>query len=84
MARLLSGCTDAIFTEVSATIASVDEVRSILKGARNNLQLTGRFVSMSRYLYGSYVPSRRTILFLDEIHHFSRSQQVSLAYFSAL
>jgi hypothetical protein len=47
MARLLGGCADAVFKEVSATIASAVEVRSIFEEARNELQLTGRFVIMS-------------------------------------
>jgi replication-associated recombination protein RarA len=49
MARLLGGCADAVFREVSATIASAVEVRSIFEEARNELQLTGRFVVMNCY-----------------------------------
>jgi replication-associated recombination protein RarA len=44
MARFLASRADARFREVSATITTTDEVRSILEEARNELQLTGRFV----------------------------------------
>jgi len=50
---------DTIFKEVSATIATANQVRSIFEEARDDLQLTGS----------------RTIVFLDEIHRFTRSQQ---------
>lgn len=59
LARILSGFTDATFKEVSATISTVNEVCSIFEEARDKLQSTGR----------------RTIVFLDEIHRFSRSHQ---------
>ncbi|KAI9452376.1 P-loop containing nucleoside triphosphate hydrolase protein [Lactarius psammicola] len=59
LARILSGFTDASFKEVSATISTVNEVCSIFEEARDELQSTGR----------------RTIVFLDEIHRFSRSHQ---------
>ncbi|KAI9441904.1 P-loop containing nucleoside triphosphate hydrolase protein [Lactarius indigo] len=59
LARILSGYTDATFKEVSATISTVNEVCAIFEEARDELQSTGR----------------RTIVFLDEIHRFSRSQQ---------
>jgi hypothetical protein len=59
MARLLGGCTGAIFREVGARIASANGFEE----ARNELQLTGRFVVEC----GSHVPFRRTIVFLEEI-----------------
>ncbi|KAH9066027.1 P-loop containing nucleoside triphosphate hydrolase protein [Lactarius deliciosus] len=59
LARILSGFTDATFKEVSATISTVNEVCAIFEKARDELQSTGQ----------------RTIVFLDEIHRFSRSHQ---------
>ncbi|KAH9985467.1 DNA polymerase III, clamp loader complex, gamma/delta/delta subunit [Russula vinacea] len=59
MARVIISCADAISKEVSAAITTVNEVRSIFEEARDELRLTGR----------------RTIVFLDEIHRFTRSQQ---------
>ncbi|KAF8491468.1 P-loop containing nucleoside triphosphate hydrolase protein [Russula emetica] len=59
MARVLISRADVISKEVSATIASANQVRSIFQDARDELRLTGR----------------RTIVFIDEIHRFTRSQQ---------
>ena len=79
MARVLISCADAIPKEVSATITTVNEVRSIFEEARDELRLTGRFViklSPSSEFVVVIVRCRRTIVFLDEIHRFTRSQQV--------
>ncbi|KAI0312572.1 hypothetical protein OF83DRAFT_1165933 [Amylostereum chailletii] len=59
LARLLAARSDAAFKELSATIVGINDVRPIFEEAKNLLQLTGR----------------RTIVFLDEIHRFTRSQQ---------
>ncbi|KAJ3818397.1 hypothetical protein F5880DRAFT_1600015 [Lentinula raphanica] len=59
LARLVAKQTGSIFKELSATIAGINEVRPIFEEAKNALRLTGR----------------RTILFLDEVHRFSKSQQ---------
>ncbi|KAI0062929.1 P-loop containing nucleoside triphosphate hydrolase protein [Artomyces pyxidatus] len=59
LARLLAKRTDAIFKELSATIVGINDVRPIFEEAKNTLQLTGR----------------RTIIFLDEVHRFTKSQQ---------
>ncbi|KAI0307478.1 hypothetical protein B0F90DRAFT_1664594 [Multifurca ochricompacta] len=59
LARLLAKRTDATFREVSATVVGINDVRPILDEAKSALQLTGS----------------RTIIFLDEIHRFTRSQQ---------
>ncbi|KAH8984772.1 P-loop containing nucleoside triphosphate hydrolase protein [Lactarius hatsudake] len=67
LVRILSGFTDATFKEVSATISTVNEVCAIFEEARDELQSTGR----------------RTIVFLDEIHRFSRSHQVFVPYLYA-
>ncbi|KAF9071056.1 P-loop containing nucleoside triphosphate hydrolase protein [Rhodocollybia butyracea] len=59
LARLVAKQTDSIFKELSATIVGINEVRPIFEAAKNALQLTGR----------------KTILFLDEVHRFNKSQQ---------
>ncbi|KAJ6586811.1 hypothetical protein DFH09DRAFT_1141593 [Mycena vulgaris] len=59
LARLIATQTDAVFKELSATIAGINDVRAIVEIAKSTLSLTGR----------------KTILFLDEIHRFSKSQQ---------
>ncbi|PCH43682.1 nucleoside triphosphate hydrolase protein [Wolfiporia cocos MD-104 SS10] len=59
LARLLARRTDAAFKELSATDSGIAEVRDIVDDAKGLLSLTGR----------------RTILFLDEIHRFTKAQQ---------
>jgi putative ATPase len=54
--------TDRIFRELSAITAGVKEVRAIIDSARRDLGMSGR----------------ETLLFLDEIHRFSKAQQDSL------
>ncbi|THH17729.1 hypothetical protein EW146_g3145 [Bondarzewia mesenterica] len=62
LARLLAKSTDAVFKELSATVVGINDVRPIFDEAKNTLRLTGRYL-------------RRTIIFLDEIHRFTKSQQ---------
>lgn len=50
----------ARFVTLSATSASVNDAREVIKQAQNELRLC----------------KRRTILFVDEIHRFNKSQQV--------
>ncbi|KIY74296.1 P-loop containing nucleoside triphosphate hydrolase protein [Cylindrobasidium torrendii FP15055 ss-10] len=59
LARLYAKQTDSVFKELSATEVGIKEVKEVFEGAKNTFQLT----------------RRRTVLFLDEIHRFSRSQQ---------
>ncbi|KAK9450303.1 uncharacterized protein V1518DRAFT_449220 [Limtongia smithiae] len=59
LARIFSATTKSRFVELSATIASVADCKKVFDEARNELRLTGR----------------RTYLFLDEVHRFTRSQQ---------
>ncbi|EIM83142.1 P-loop containing nucleoside triphosphate hydrolase protein [Stereum hirsutum FP-91666 SS1] len=59
LARLLARNSNAVFKELSATIAGINDVRPIFDQAKNELRLTGR----------------RTVIFLDEIHRFTKSQQ---------
>ena len=62
LARLISQSRDANFVELSAISASVANVREVIDTAKK-----------LREVY-----DRTTILFLDEIHRFSKSQQDSL------
>ncbi len=62
LARLTAKAAHAQFSELSATSAGVKDVRAVLASARQRLE-DGR---------------GRTVLFLDEIHRFSKSQQDAL------
>ena len=62
LARLTAKAGNARFAELSATSAGVKDVREVLAAARQRLE-DGR---------------GRTVLFLDEIHRFSKSQQDAL------
>ncbi|MCA9242692.1 MAG: replication-associated recombination protein A [Phycisphaerales bacterium] len=62
LARLIAHHVDAVFTTLHAAEAGVRDVREVIEAARTRLATTGR----------------RTVLFLDEIHRFSKSQQDSL------
>ncbi len=62
LARLLAQTCDAHFTTLSATNSGVKDVRAVIEGAQNLLRLEGR-------------PS---LLFIDEIHRFNKTQQDTL------
>ncbi|WP_435611020.1 replication-associated recombination protein A [Streptomyces sp. C10-9-1] len=62
LAYVVSQATDKRFVELSAITAGVKEVRAVIDGARRAA--------------GGY--GRETVLFLDEIHRFSKAQQDSL------
>lgn len=62
LARIIANQTKANFIELSAVTAGTADVRKIVQDAETNLKLY----------------SRKTILFLDEVHRFSKSQQDSL------
>jgi len=59
LARLIATQSDAVFKELSATVAGINDVRAIVDTAKSTLSLTGR----------------KTILFMDEIHRFNKGQQ---------
>jgi len=59
LARLLATEGRSYFRQLSAVTAGVKELRALLNDARDELAASGR----------------RTILFVDEIHRFSKSQQ---------
>ncbi len=64
LARIIASATAANFEEVSAITGGVAELRAAIAGAADRLGLSGQ----------------RTILFVDEIHRFSKSQQDALLH----
>jgi putative ATPase len=59
LARLMAGAFDAEFIALSAVLSGVKDIREAVEQAERNLQARGR----------------RTILFVDEVHRFNKSQQ---------
>ena len=64
VARLVAAETGSVFEELSAVSAGVAEVRKVIERARDRRAQTGR----------------RTVLFIDEIHRFSKAQQDALLH----
>lgn len=62
LAELIARLTQAKFETLHAAEAGVKDVRAVIERATTSLEASGR----------------RTVLFLDEIHRFSRAQQDSL------
>jgi len=62
LASLLSQGTGRTFMELSAVTAGVKDVRAVIDRARDQLAMQGR----------------GTVLFIDEVHRFSKSQQDAL------
>jgi len=59
LARLLAAESKAAFIQLNAVTSGVKELREVLDGARDRLS----------------ADSKKTLLFVDEIHRFNRSQQ---------
>ncbi len=64
LARVVAGMTKAHVAELSAVNAGVKDVRQVIDEARDRLKMSGR----------------RTVLFIDEIHRFNKSQQDALLH----
>jgi putative ATPase len=62
IASIVSQQTNRSFVEISAVVAGVKEVRAAIEHARNQLIAGGR----------------ETVLFVDEVHRFSKAQQDAL------
>lgn len=62
LATLVAAVTGDRFVELSAVTAGVKDVRSVIEDARRDLELQ----------------SRGTVLFIDEVHRFSKTQQDAL------
>lgn len=59
LARIVASTVDAEFVRLNAAACGVKELRDALNAARGRLEAAGR----------------RTVLFVDELHHFNRTQQ---------
>lgn len=59
LARIIAEMTHAKFIRISGVESNVAEMRRVIAGAANRLRTSGQ----------------KTILFIDEIHHFNKAQQ---------
>ncbi len=59
LAKVIANTTSASFRQINATIAGKKDMEDVVKEAKDNLGMYGR----------------KTILFVDEIHRFNKSQQ---------
>lgn len=59
LARILATCCDADFVSISAVMSGVKDIRAAIDSAKQNQQVYGK----------------KTILFIDEVHRFNKSQQ---------
>ena len=62
LARIIASKTKAYFEEANAVTIGIADIRKIIDQAKARLEISGK----------------KTILMLDEIHHFNRSQQDAL------
>jgi putative ATPase len=62
LARIIANTTKAHFISINAVLAGIKEIRDAIDRAQEQLALYGR----------------RTILFIDEVHRFNKSQQDAL------
>ncbi len=62
LARIIASKTKAYFEEANAVTIGIADIRKIIEQAKARLEMSGK----------------KTILMLDEIHHFNRSQQDAL------
>jgi putative ATPase len=62
LARIIANTTKAHFISINAVLAGIKEIRDAIDQAKEQLSLYGR----------------RTILFIDEVHRFNKSQQDAL------
>ena len=62
LAHVVDASVDGRFAELSAVDAGVKDVRAVIEGARRDLGMSGA----------------RTVLFVDEVHRFSKTQQDAL------
>lgn len=65
LAMIIANTTNMIFEKLSAVTSGVKDIREVMARAEENLKLY----------------NRRTILFIDEIHRFNKSQQDALLPF---
>src|SRR5262249_3166925 len=65
LARIIAGSTRSAFVQLNATASGVKDIKATVSTARDHLAMSGS----------------RTILFIDEIHRFNKSQQDALLPF---
>src|SRR5207237_3906990 len=59
LARIIAEMTHAKFIRLSGVESNVAEMRRVIAGANNRLRTSGQ----------------KTIIFIDEVHHFNKTQQ---------
>lgn len=59
LAKVIANTTSALFTQINATASGKKDMQAVVAKAKDNLGMYGK----------------RTILFIDEIHRFNKSQQ---------
>ena len=62
LARIIANTTQAVFTQINAVLSGVKDIREAIADAQRRLELH----------------QQRTILFVDEVHRFNKSQQDAL------
>jgi putative ATPase len=62
LAKIIAAKTKSYFQQANAVTIGIADIRTIIEASKNRSQLSGK----------------KTILMLDEIHHFNRSQQDAL------
>ena len=62
LAWIIANTTKSEFEQINATTAGIKEIKDTIDTAKTNLGMTGK----------------KTILFVDEIHRFNKSQQDAL------
>ncbi len=62
LAKIIANSTQSRFTQLNATTAGIKDIKETVKEARDQISISGK----------------RTILFIDEIHRFNKTQQDAL------
>lgn len=62
LAKIIANTTKSIFTQLNATTSGIKDIKDVIDRAKYDMGATGQ----------------KTILFIDEIHRFNKSQQDSL------
>ena len=83
IARLMAGAFDAKFITISATLGGVKDIREAVEQAQmeqgtaleNNAPLFDNTSASAGENSGMNPAGRRTIVFVDEVHRFNKSQQ---------
>ena len=79
LARIIAHQLERPFYTLSAVTSGVKEVREVIEKAKRYAAInSGLFGSQAAGFGTQSIESRRAILFIDEIHRFSKSQQDSL------